>query len=46
MLLPYAKLLKEKSRPGIQLLGGFQQELTAHTLFTLLISRHIRCVDA
>jgi transcriptional regulator with XRE-family HTH domain len=45
-LLPYAKLLKEKSRSGIQPLSGFQQELTAHTLFALLISRHIRCVDA
>ena len=40
------RLLKEKTRRSVQLLGSFKQELTAHTLLALLVSRHIRCVDA
>jgi hypothetical protein len=42
----FSRSLKEKTRRSLQLLGGFKQELTAHTLFALLISQHIRCVDA
>jgi hypothetical protein len=32
------KLLKEKSRRGFQLLGGFKQEPPAHTLLALFVS--------
>ncbi len=38
--------LKEKTRRSLQLLGGFKQELAAHTLFALFVSRNVRCVDA
>ena len=41
-----SRLLKEKTRRSVQLLGSFKQELTGHTFFAVLISRHIRYVDA
>jgi hypothetical protein len=45
---PYliTRLLEEKTRRDLQLSGGFKQELTAHTLFALLVSRHVCTVDA
>jgi hypothetical protein len=42
---PHTKLLKEKPRRGLQLLGGFKQEPARHTLFALLVSLKFHWVD-
>jgi hypothetical protein len=39
------RLLKEKPRRGFQLLGGFEEELTAHTPLALFVSLHVRRID-